>query len=550
MNLSLKWLADYVDCGVSVKEFCAGMTMSGSKVETYETEGEVVKNVIVGKLVSITPHENSDHLQVCQVDVGGDSPIQIVTGAQNIVEGALVPVAMIGAELPGGVRIKKGKLRGVESNGMLCSLGELGLTKHDFPYAIEDGIFLIEEDCTVGQDIHEAIGLNDTSVEFEITSNRPDCLSVVGLAREAAVTFGKPLNLKAPEFHGSADKLSDSLSVSVENAALCPRYIAGMVKNVKIGPSPRWMRERLRASGVRPINNLVDITNYVMLEYGQPMHAFDQRYVKDGKIVVRNAKDGETRYGINGWFGQAIVQSTGETFVKYDGSKFSNNISNPAIEEAEGVMEEIMSLGLYDPTWYGYLPDDGSTLFFGMADWALGASNVKADPNPDYEDDGFVEENDLMIVPFPKQPGSDEYYLNCNFGAKMLVKNSDKGDAVAAYIKCERLAAMIDEYKDAAKEKAIIPEVNAQGKLKSYVTEEQYDALQDYKNPKNITPVFDFGYGMGSRMYGDGEYTYETRGVMNNLTSALLNGDKDSWAVLRDEWSSVIDEVIDGYNNK
>ena len=550
MNLSLKWLADYVDCGVSVKEFCAGMTMSGSKVETYETEGEVVKNVIVGKLVSITPHENSDHLQVCQVDVGGDSPIQIVTGAQNIVEGALVPVAMIGAELPGGVRIKKGKLRGVESNGMLCSLGELGLTKHDFPYAIEDGIFLIEEDCTVGQDIHEAIGLNDTSVEFEITSNRPDCLSVVGLAREAAVTFGKPLNLKAPEFHGSADKLSDSLSVSVENAALCPRYIAGMVKNVKIGPSPRWMRERLRASGVRPINNLVDITNYVMLEYGQPMHAFDQRYVKDGKIVVRNAKDGETRYGINGWFGQAMVQSTGETFVKYDGSKFSNNISNPAIEEAEGVMEEIMSLGLYDPTWYGYLPDDGSTLFFGMADWALGASNVKADPNPDYEDDGFVEENDLMIVPFPKQPGSDEYYLNCNFGAKMLVKNSDKGDAVAAYIKCERLAAMIDEYKDAAKEKAIIPEVNAQGKLKSYVTEEQYDALQDYKDPKNITPVFDFGYGMGSRMYGDGEYTYETRGVMNNLTSALLNGDKDSWAVLRDEWSSVIDEVIDDYNNK
>ena len=268
------------------------------------------------------------------------------------------------------------------------------------------------------------------------------------------------------------------------------------------------------------------------------------------KTFVSNAKDGETRYGINGWFGQAMVQSTGETFVKYDGSKFSNNISNPAIEEAEGVMEEIMSLGLYDPTWYGYLPDDGSTLFFGMADWALGASNVKADPNPDYEDDGFVEENDLMIVPFPKQPGSDEYYLNCNFGAKMLVKNSDKGDAVAAYIKCERLAAMIDEYKDAAKEKAIIPEVNAQGKLKSYVTEEQYDALQDYKDPKNITPIFDFGYGMGSRMYGDGEYTYETRGVMNNLTSALLNGDKDSWAVLRDEWSSVIDEVIDGYNNK
>lgn len=293
MNLSMKWLADYVDCGVSVKDFCAAMTMSGSKVETYETEGAVVKNVIVGKLVSITPHENSDHLQVCQVDVGEAEPIQIVTGAQNIVEGALVPVAMVGADLPGGVHIKKGKLRGVASNGMLCSLGELGLTKHDFPYAIEDGIFLIEEDCKPGQDIHEAIGLNDTAVEFEITSNRPDCLSVVGLAREAAVTFGKPLKLSEPKYTGVAGKLSDELSVSVENAELCPRYIAGMVKNVKIGPSPRWMRERLRASGVRPINNLVDITNYVMLEYGQPMHAFDQRYVKNGTIVVRNAKDGE-----------------------------------------------------------------------------------------------------------------------------------------------------------------------------------------------------------------------------------------------------------------
>lgn len=300
MNLSMKWLADYVDCGVSVKGFCAGMTMSGSKVETYEAEGAAITNVVVGKLISITPHENSDHLQVCMVDVGGDAPIQIVTGAQNIVEGALVPVAMIGAQLPGGVHIKKGKLRGVESNGMLCSLGELGLTKHDFPYAIEDGIFLIEEDCKPGQDIHEAIGLNDTSVEFEITSNRPDCLSVVGLAREAAVTFDKPLCVKEPQFHGIEDKLADTLSVLVENSTLCPRYIAGMVKNVKIAPSPRWMRERLRASGVRPINNLVDITNYVMLEYGQPMHAFDQRYVQGGKIVVRNAKDGETITTLDG----------------------------------------------------------------------------------------------------------------------------------------------------------------------------------------------------------------------------------------------------------
>ena len=293
MNLSLKWLADYVDCGVSVKEFCAGMTMSGSKVETYETEGEVVKNVIVGKLVSITPHENSDHLQVCQVDVGGDSPIQIVTGAQNIVEGALVPVAMIGAELPGGVRIKKGKLRGVESNGMLCSLGELGLTKHDFPYAIEDGIFLIEEDCTVGQDIHEAIGLNDTSVEFEITSNRPDCLSVIGLARETAATFDRPFSVKTPEVKGVGGNINEYMSVEVKDTDLCPRYTARIVKNIKIEPSPAWMRERLHACGVRPINNIVDITNYVMEEYGQPMHAYDYDTLAGHKIVVRRAENGE-----------------------------------------------------------------------------------------------------------------------------------------------------------------------------------------------------------------------------------------------------------------
>lgn len=268
------------------------------------------------------------------------------------------------------------------------------------------------------------------------------------------------------------------------------------------------------------------------------------------KTFVSKAEDGETRYGINGWFGQAIVQSTGETFVTYDGNTFSNNISSPKIEEAEGIMEEIMSLNMYDPTWYGYLPDDDSVLFFAMADWALGTSNVKNDPNPEINEDGFVEEGDLMIVPFPKAPDADEYYQNCNFGAKMLVKGSDKGDAVAAYIKCERLAVMLDEYQETAKAKAIIPEKNAQGKLKTYVTEEQYDALQEYKDPSNITPVFDFGYGMGSRMYGSGEYTYETRGVMDNLTSALLNGEKDSWAVLRDEWSAVIDEVLDGYNNK
>lgn len=300
MNLSMKWLSDYVTLNTTVKDFCAAMTMSGSKVEVATEEGSEIKNVVVGKLLSVVPHENSDHLVVCQVDVGQEQPIQIVTGAPNVKAGDIVPVALCGAELPNGVKIKKGKLRGVESNGMLCSLGELGLTVHDFPYAIADGIFLIQEDCQIGQDIHEAIGLNDTSVEFEITSNRPDCLSVTGLAREAAATYHVPLNLKKPTFQGIDGNIQDELQVEIQNKEKCPRYAAGIVKNVKIAPSPRWMRERLRASGVRPINNLVDITNYVMLEYGQPMHAFDLRYVKDGKIVVRNATEGETITTLDG----------------------------------------------------------------------------------------------------------------------------------------------------------------------------------------------------------------------------------------------------------
>ena len=300
MNLSMKWLSDYVTLDTTVKDFCAAMTMSGSKVEVATEEGSEIKNVVVGKLLSVVPHENSDHLVVCQVDVGQEQPIQIVTGAPNVKAGDIVPVALCGAELPNGVKIKKGKLRGVESNGMLCSLGELGLTVHDFPYAIADGIFLIQEDCQIGQDIHEAIGLNDTSVEFEITSNRPDCLSVTGLAREAAATYHVPLNLKKPTFQGIDGNIQDALQVEIQNKEKCPRYAAGIVKNVKIAPSPRWMREQLRASGVRPINNLVDITNYVMLEYGQPMHAFDLRYVKDGKIVVRNAAKGETITTLDG----------------------------------------------------------------------------------------------------------------------------------------------------------------------------------------------------------------------------------------------------------
>ncbi len=301
MDLSMRWLKDYVDIGeVSMRDFSEAMSMSGSKVEGWKTEFDEVKNVVVGKILSVEKHPDSDHLVICQLDVGQEEPVQIVTGASNVHAGDIVPVALHKSELPNGVKITRGKLRGVMSNGMLCSLGELGLTKGDFPYAIEDGIFLIEEDCQIGQDIASALGCNDTTVEFEITPNRPDCLSVIGLAREAAATFHKPLNLHQPEVKGCGGDVHDYLSVEVQNRELCQRYVARVVKNVKIGPSPRWMRERLRASGVRPIDNIVDITNYVMLEYGQPMHAFDIEYVKGHKIIVRNARTGETIQTLDG----------------------------------------------------------------------------------------------------------------------------------------------------------------------------------------------------------------------------------------------------------
>lgn len=298
MDLSMRWLADYVDCDCDIKEFCAKMTMSGSKVESYEQEGDYLSNVVVGKILSIVDHPDSDHMVICQVDVGEDEPVQIVTGASNVNEGDFVPVAKHKSTvLHDGkpVKITKGKLRGVASNGMLCSLGELGLAVNDFPYAIEDGIFILGDDCdkTVGMDLKKAIGFDDTKVEFEITSNRPDCMSVLGLAREASATFNVPKNIKTPEFKGIDENINDMLSVKVENTKLCPRYMAGIVKNVRTKPSPRWLRERLRASGVRPINNFVDITNFVMLEYGHPMHAFDLRYVEGNSINVRNAKAGE-----------------------------------------------------------------------------------------------------------------------------------------------------------------------------------------------------------------------------------------------------------------
>ena len=298
MNLSKNWLSDFVDVSdVSVKDYCDRMTDTGSKVECFEELAEDIENVIVAKILKITPHENSDHLLVCQVDIGKEV-VQIVTGAQNVFEGAIVPAAIPVAKLPGDITIKAGKLRGVESNGMLCSMGELNLTEHDMPDKEPNGILILDEEYEdkLGMDIRDALMLRDTVVEFEITSNRPDCLSVIGLARESAVSFGREFKTHTPVVKcvNDGDKIENYLSVAISAPDLCQRYMARVVKNVKIQPSPLWLRMRLRASGVRPINNIVDITNYVMLEYGQPMHAFDYTCLDGSTINVRRAEDGES----------------------------------------------------------------------------------------------------------------------------------------------------------------------------------------------------------------------------------------------------------------
>ena len=304
MKLNRKWLhEEFVDLShVSDKEFVETLTIFGQKVETYERMDAEIKNVVVGKVVSIVPHPNSDHMFICQVDVGQEEPVQIVTGAQNVKQGDLVPAALHNSWLPGGIHITKGKLRGEKSNGMLCSFQELGLTEHDLPGVYADGIWILnDEDCTVGQDINLVIGNDDTIVDFEITNNRPDCYSIIGLAREAAAAFGKTMKHHEPVVQGSdAGSIFEKLDVDVPATELCNRYTSRMVTNVKIGPSPKWLRQRLRANGVRPINNIVDITNYVMLEYGQPMHAFDYRYVSSGHIVVREAEEGEKLTTLDG----------------------------------------------------------------------------------------------------------------------------------------------------------------------------------------------------------------------------------------------------------
>ena len=293
MKVSMSWFNDYTDIsGISPKEYADAMTMSGTKVEGVANLGEGLVNVVTGKITSIAKHENADTLQVCMLDVGSET-LQIVTGATNVAVGQTVPVAMHGAKLAGGLNIKKGKLRGVELMGMLCSHEELGISTADLGYEPEYGILILDPSTPIGVDIREVFGLNENVVEFEITSNRPDCQSVIGLARETAVTFGNELNIPIPDAKGNDENAADYIKVDVLDQGYCPRYCARVVKNVKIAPSPQWLVRRLSASGIRSINNIVDITNYVLLEYGQPMHAFDLSYIDGAHIIVRRAKDGE-----------------------------------------------------------------------------------------------------------------------------------------------------------------------------------------------------------------------------------------------------------------
>lgn len=294
MNIPMSWMKDYVSIDADLKDFVEDITLTGSKVEGYTTLGGAIQNIVTGQIKAIEKHPNADKLVITTVDIGKDENLTIVTGATNLKVGDTVPVALDHSVLADGKEIYAGELRGVRSEGMLCSVGELGCDVNDFPEACEDGIYVFPEAVELGKDVVEVMDLKDDVVEFEITSNRPDCFSVIGLARETAATY--KTEFRYPEIkveEKGEGKAEEMISVQIDNPALCPRYIARVVKNVKVAPSPRWMRKRLRAAGLRPINNIVDITNYVMLELGQPMHAFNIDTIADKKIIVRNAKDGE-----------------------------------------------------------------------------------------------------------------------------------------------------------------------------------------------------------------------------------------------------------------
>ena len=303
MNTSLSWIKAYVpDLDVTAQEYTDAMTLSGTKVEGYEVLDADLDKIVIGQIDKIEKHPDADKLIICQVNVGSES-VQIVTGAHNVNEGDKVPVVLDGgrvagghepgSRVAGGIKIKKGKLRGVESCGMMCSIEELGSNRDMYPEAPEEGIYIFPEDAEVGASAIEALGLNDVVFEYEITSNRVDCFSVVGIAREAAATFGKEFQPPVVTKTGNAEDVNDYIKVTVKDIDLCPRYCARVVKNIKIGPSPKWMQRRLASVGIRPINNLVDITNYVMEEYGQPMHAYDLDTIADREIIVRKAAKGE-----------------------------------------------------------------------------------------------------------------------------------------------------------------------------------------------------------------------------------------------------------------
>lgn len=309
MNTSLSWIKAYVpDLDVTAQEYADAMTLSGTKVEGYEKLDADLDKIVIGRIEKIEKHPDADKLVVCQVNIGTGTT-QIVTGAPNVFEGAKVPVVLDGGRVagghdgsktPGGIKIKKGKLRGVESNGMMCSIEELGSNRDMYPEAPEEGIYIFPEDAQVGENAVKALGLDDVVVEYEVTSNRVDCFSVVGIAREAAATFDKTFVPPVVTETGNDEDVNDYVKVSVENTDLCPRYCARVVKNIKIGPSPKWMQRRLASVGIRPINNLVDITNYVMEEYGQPMHAYDLETIAGHQIVVKTAQDGETFTTLDG----------------------------------------------------------------------------------------------------------------------------------------------------------------------------------------------------------------------------------------------------------
>lgn len=312
MNTPISWIKAYVpDLDVDINEFVDKMTLSGSHVENYVKKDKNLEKIVVGKIETMEQHPDADKLVVCQVNIGTET-IQIVTGAKNVKVGDVIPVVLDGGkvaaahgdnnEYPDGIKIKKGKLRGVESNGMMCGIEELGSSRDFYPEAPEDGVYIFTEDSGVkpGDDAVKALGLDDSVVEYEITSNRVDCFSILGMAREAAATFNKKFMPPVVEVKGNGGDVNDYISVQVEDSTLCPRYVARVVTDIKVGPSPKWMRERLAAQGIRSINNIVDITNYVMEEYGQPMHAFDLDTIAGNKIIVRRAKDGDKFITLDG----------------------------------------------------------------------------------------------------------------------------------------------------------------------------------------------------------------------------------------------------------